>query len=98
MNPQPVGAPSPLLGVQLRRISLVFLLVIGGGLGCVRTTSIGRADNPPDAHADRVTDAVADSDATTAPDVRTDAAVDQGPIVGGGHDGADGPDAADATP
>lgn len=101
MNPHQAGArPWPRLAVAPQRISLVLLLVVGAGLGCVRTTSIGRAEGPPDAHADGDTDARPDSDATTAPDLRTDATVDQGPIVGGGKDAAadasDGPDAADA--
>jgi len=57
------------------------LLVVGAGLGCVRTTSIGRASSSTDAQL---------------ADAGTDTSVDMGPIIGGGRDAAtDGADDAD---
>jgi hypothetical protein len=85
----------------LLQLSVGLLLAVGAGVGCVRTTSIGRASAPTDAHADRDTGAAADGDATLASDAHADTALDRGPIIGGGQDaptdGPDGPDDQDAA-
>jgi len=97
-------------GRSPRRGLVGVLLVIAAGLGCGRTTSLGRATlatdaatngetGSTDADADRDTDdAATDRGVTPTGDARADMPFDTGPIIGNGRDAAtDGPDAPDAA-
>jgi hypothetical protein len=90
----------------MNTLVLWLLVTAVAELGCMRTTSLGRANGQVDAQADASTDAHADRDgapddrdATAAPDAPADMPR-EAPIIGGGRDasadGVDGPTTDDA--
>lgn len=92
--------------LKMNTLVVWLLVTAGAGLGCMRTTSLGRANGQVDAQADAPTDSPAnrdgapeDRDAPSASDAPADM-LREAPIIGGGRDattdGVDGPTADDA--